>query len=815
MILNSIELENIRSYTNENIQFPKGITLFEGDIGSGKSSVLMAIEFALFGLGSQKPEALLSKKATDGSVTLSFEVDGTKYEIKRSLKRKGNSVSQDAKNSYLQSNGQSEPLSPTELKQRVLQILNFNEPGDPRAVSRIFRYAVFTPQEEMKQILRDSTIRLETIRRAFGVEDYKTAAENAKVLSSALKTQMAVFEERYSKLSEDTDELKQMKTSHKNLEKLLLKLEQNKNNFQSQVKQLEKERDSVLKKEKNKIKLESELQNFQSKIKSNEDLIESYEGQIQENQDEIAEIKSELSDIKKIKKPTEKTLDEIEKEISRGSKIRDKVITLESKRENLDSEVENLQKFLGPATKFTENYCNEEIKKYQQNLDKASNELEKVEKLIEKQKEIKIKSESQISIIKEKLDKVAKLGAKCPYCDHKLTKEHIKKLEKERKELLLKNEKILKDSKKNLEELEFEQEKIDEQISVNGDAITKIERYLPDLKDLHLKSNELTVIQKELKVAQSQILISEEKFFPNEDRFDNSVAYLRGLKDILIEYQNASKQTKELQRRQEKAKIAFDISKSQKVQIEEKNLELTKDIKSLETDLQSFVGLDGEIENNHTMLEEKNRELSKIKETIAGNNANLKNYDERITQIEQQISEAEKWKKKNRKFSNYYDWFKEFFIPTVEQIEKQVLLSIQQNFNEIYRRWYSILIDDSTKESRIDEEFSPIIEQDGYEQDVDYLSGGEKTSIALAYRLTLNSMMRQETDSLKSNLLILDEPTDGFSKTQLSKVRDVLQELKSQQIILVSHEKELETYVDNIFQITKQEGISQVVRLSN
>ena len=76
-------------------------------------------------------------------------------------------------------------------------------------------------------------------------------------------------------------------------------------------------------------------------------------------------------------------------------------------------------------------------------------------------------------------------------------------------------------------------------------------------------------------------------------------------------------------------------------------------------------------------------------------------------------------------------------------------------------------------------------------------------------------MMRQETDSLKSNLLILDEPTDGFSKTQLSKVRDVLQELKSQQIILVSHEKELETYVDNIFQITKQEGISKVVRLNN
>jgi len=30
----------------------------------------------------------------------------------------------------------------------------------------------------------------------------------------------------------------------------------------------------------------------------------------------------------------------------------------------------------------------------------------------------------------------------------------------------------------------------------------------------------------------------------------------------------------------------------------------------------------------------------------------------------------------------------------------------------------------------------------------------------------------------------------------------------------VSHEKELETYVDNIFQISKQDGISKIVRMN-
>ena len=49
MLLNSLVIDNIRSYEHEEVEFPRGITLFEGDIGSGKSTILMAIEFALFG----------------------------------------------------------------------------------------------------------------------------------------------------------------------------------------------------------------------------------------------------------------------------------------------------------------------------------------------------------------------------------------------------------------------------------------------------------------------------------------------------------------------------------------------------------------------------------------------------------------------------------------------------------------------------------------------------------------------------------------------------------------------------------------------
>jgi exonuclease SbcC len=58
--------------------------------------------------------------------------------------------------------------------------------------------------------------------------------------------------------------------------------------------------------------------------------------------------------------------------------------------------------------------------------------------------------------------------------------------------------------------------------------------------------------------------------------------------------------------------------------------------------------------------------------------------------------------------------------------------------------------------------------------------------------------------------LILDEPTDGFSKEQLFKVREILSELKCPQVIMVSHERELESFADQVFRVEKREGVSEI-----
>ena len=57
-------------------------------------------------------------------------------------------------------------------------------------------------------------------------------------------------------------------------------------------------------------------------------------------------------------------------------------------------------------------------------------------------------------------------------------------------------------------------------------------------------------------------------------------------------------------------------------------------------------------------------------------------------------------------------------------------------------------------------------------------------------------------------MVILDEPTDGFSEQQLDKMRDVLQQLNVKQLIIVSHEQKIEGFVENVIRFKKEKGVS-------
>ena len=140
------------------------------------------------------------------------------------------------------------------------------------------------------------------------------------------------------------------------------------------------------------------------------------------------------------------------------------------------------------------------------------------------------------------------------------------------------------------------------------------------------------------------------------------------------------------------------------------------------------------------------------------------------------------------------------------------MLNVYHEFNELFKRWFDVLMEDETINVRLDDSFSPVVEQNGYEISVSNLSGGERTAAALAYRLALNKVVNDLMSGIKTkDLIILDEPTDGFSSEQLDKVRDVLEQIGTKQTIIVSHETKIESFVDNVVRIGKNEHVSEVI----
>jgi exonuclease SbcC len=180
--------------------------------------------------------------------------------------------------------------------------------------------------------------------------------------------------------------------------------------------------------------------------------------------------------------------------------------------------------------------------------------------------------------------------------------------------------------------------------------------------------------------------------------------------------------------------------------------------------------------------------------------------------LDAEISKKIKTSEYIKKLAEKQNWLKEKFSSFVNLIESHIMQKVHEEFEAYFQKWVSVLLEDESINAKLDEDFTPNVEQNGFLMNIGDLSGGEKTSFALAYRLALNKVINDVLSVIKTkDLLILDEPTDGFSSEQLDKVRDVLEQLDIAQIIIVSHEPKLESFVQNIIRIDKNHHTSRVL----
>jgi len=190
-------LHNIRSFEAGAVVFdPEGVNLLLGENGSGKTTVFMAIRFALFGLRrgqagvfeefeAPTKESLLRAGAPRGLVRVLFRAGGGLYLVERVLTESGDMGG--ALYGCSEAGGSiscSSPkrLSATDLTSEVARAIGLPPASDP---GRVFALASYSPQFLAHMILAGGRDRLAAIEAALGLYRFEAAKESAKRIAGS------------------------------------------------------------------------------------------------------------------------------------------------------------------------------------------------------------------------------------------------------------------------------------------------------------------------------------------------------------------------------------------------------------------------------------------------------------------------------------------------------------------------------------------------------------------------------------------------------------------------------------------------------
>ena len=195
-----------------------------------------------------------------------------------------------------------------------------------------------------------------------------------------------------------------------------------------------------------------------------------------------------------------------------------------------------------------------------------------------------------------------------------------------------------------------------------------------------------------------------------------------------------------------------------------------------------------------------NNELSEIKGRARESIAYIKD-------LSKKISASDKFQQEYDDISDYVNLLNHFrslygkngIQKDLRNISRPLIQKYTKQFFNEFNFNYSDLI--------IDEEYDITVFGPEGESSMSMVSGGEKIAIALALRLGITqAMSKGELDTI-----LLDEPTIHLDSSRRHELINLLKDISVlPQMIIVTHESQLENAADNIIKVEKENGISNI-----
>lgn len=459
-MLKSIYLENWKTHQNTHVLFEKGTNILVGKIGAGKSSIIDAICYSLFGnfpsLQNRKislAETIMFKpiRRKEAKLKLEFDFDSKSYRVEREIFSEKTNTAKLYQDEKLIAGPRQ-----TDVTDKVSKIIGIDYD--------LFVKIVYSEQNEIDYFLKIApSKRKEQFDALFGINNLEKIKINSRQLKSYIDTELDTTQRLIIQLQE------QLKNYN---------LKDTKNSILINQEAITKLKISIeeLKLEKEKLKKELDIQGSQKKqfdsFKEELTILNFRFSQVTKDLEVLDAQKTEYFSFSKDFLETEKQ--NIQKKLKENQELEIKIKTLNSQKAFYFSQLESLQKQIGVIVDFSK------ILKDKEEL------LEKINLTIQE----KSRLFSQNQETQKSISELEKGFSYCPVCDSQLSPLQVLEKLKIKKELQLRMSLELKELEKNLENFKI--------------SLTQLQAQEKKASEQQLLKERIAKIQEEQLILESQ-----------------------------------------------------------------------------------------------------------------------------------------------------------------------------------------------------------------------------------------------------------------------------------------------------------------------
>lgn len=766
-MLTSIELYNWKTHKSTKLDFSKGTNILIGQMGSGKSSVMDAIAYALFGnfpsiqhrrtnvsyLIRSKP-----KQEDTAKVKLSFEINGNSYEVERVISQNSPSTATLKRDGvYLQS-------QPQRVTEEIVKLLKMDYD--------LFSRAVYSQQNGLEYFLNlRSADRKKEIDNLLGLDKFSEAKENVTSLANRIKDMV----------KEDSKAVAEFDESR----------------IKEQLEALEKE---IARYNEAEASAEKKLAETKTKLTASE-------AKLNAAKEELNKKNKLLQEIRELKGKTETFTSEIKKIDAKGTRespqiyeqlLSEKKLSEAAAKEAKDSK-EKAEESGKRSTKYDTQL--QMIRKDYERMQMLQKELEKLdkkenEKNLQIAKDAKEKAEADLARYsaekkegEKNLKELESHFGKCPVCEKELEENLRKKLIEDKKNKL----KELQDLATESEKLLIKSKNEYELLNNNKERIGQIENRMKEYAGIEDKIKEL------------------ERLSSGEH---NSNTKLKA------EYELKEKAAQELKERTTKLQAELELSQTRERYAKE--LEgITLSILEKENGAKSIEINDGAIDSLYKEVVALSSDASRTESELRLNKRYAADKMQQKKEKEDQYAMVNRIKEeisKKKKVSENLEKFSDAIIEAQTQLRNRLVESINRVMGDIWPELYpykdySDIMLDAVEDDYILKVNTMMRDKMSWE-DVELIaSGGERSTACLAMRIAFSLVLAPNI-----KWLILDEPTHNLDQQAVHKMVDIFGETLPKiidQVFIITHEDLLkEVNGSNVYVLNRDKGADKETEAS-